>query len=359
MAINFGIGKIEEENKYFEVNITDDDKAYYPLFNFFLNPQSILGDEYVDKIFKNVEYQANHRLIEKTTDFFDWNGWLFRGQRNSAWKLETAFERLMFGKAFERDYYELEMGMLRDFRRKAFNYTPNLEAIDDISLYEWIANFQHYGGKTRFLDATFSFFVALFFAVSNIEFEKPEENKKKSFSIWCFNRMWIEKRYKDFLPDTIRNAYQEDPYGKSPMTQKMVLDYVPDLKLREKEGKEGSGEYKNAFLSVINMTPFKMNQRLINQRGSFLFPTNIYQSFEKNLFAMIDPEKNPNDIYRVIKLNVEYDNRSLSFILNLLDMMNTNYNVLYNSFEGLCQQINFKTRLPNDALTIPPGKGML
>jgi hypothetical protein len=353
MAVHFDIGKIDGEDKYFEVNITDDDKAYYPLFNFFLNPQSIVGDHF-EKIFKNIQYQDNHKLIEENPGFFSWNGWLFRGQQDSSWKLKTSFERLIHNRSFDRDYYELEMGMLRDFRRKAFNYAPNLEAIDEMALYEWIANFQHYGGKTRFMDTTFSFFVALFFAVSDIEFDKSDNtkkgnNEKNSFSIWCFNRMWIEKRYKEFLPEPIKTAYKKDLFGKNPETQKMVLEYVPNLKKTAK-----NGEYQYSFLSVINMTPFKMNRRLINQKGSFLFPTNPYQSFEKNLFNMIDLKKNPNDIYRVIKLNVEYDNRSLVYILNLLDMMNNNYNVLYESFEGMCQQINFKTRLPNDALIVPP-----
>jgi len=46
---------------------------------------------------------------------------------------------------------------------------------------------------------TFSFFVALYFALDGIEYPVTEKDEKKnSISMWCFNRMWIEERYKQF-----------------------------------------------------------------------------------------------------------------------------------------------------------------
>jgi hypothetical protein len=61
-----------------------------------------------------------------------------------------------------------------------------------------------------------------------------------------------------------------------------------------------------------------------------------------SIWCFMDTKNNENDIYRVIKLNVEYDNQSLLYILNFLDGMNNNYNVLYNSVGGMCDGINLK-----------------
>lgn len=358
MTIDFN-----KTDKYFEINFLNEEKPHSLLLDLYFNPAKILGD-YFEKIFpRDIEYQKNHALIPYTVDFIEWNGWLFRGHKDAGWKLETSFERLIhnrtiFKNDFEietdrtkfRDYFEIEMGMIREFRRKVFEYAPHLKSLREEDYYEWIANMQHYGCKTRFLDVTFSFFVALYFAVESIEFSKVNEDSKKGmFTIWFFNRMWIEKRYKDFLPREIMDLYNKyDQFGKDVRIQDKVLNYVPDLKKQKKE-------FKDAFKTVINMTPYYLNERLVRQKGSFLVPTNPYCSFEENLFNMI---KDRNDIFRIIKVNVEYNDKSLLYMLKFLDEMNNTSSVLFNSIEGLCKNINYKSLLPNDSIIISPNKGI-
>ena len=98
--------------------------------------------------------------------------------------------------------------------------------------YEWLANMQHYGCSTRFLDVTFSFFTAMYFAIRHIDFASADEQDcTKSFAIWCFNRMWIEKEYKQYLSDEIQEKYKKyDPFGKAVCIQKAVLNHVPMVK---------------------------------------------------------------------------------------------------------------------------------
>lgn len=212
--------------------------------------------------------------------------------------------------------------------------------------YEWLANMQHYGCSTRFLDVTFSFFTAMYFAIRHIDFASADEQDcTKSFAIWCFNRMWIEKEYKKYLSDEIQEKYKKyDPFGKAVCIQKAVLNHVPMVK-------KAGGDYKNECLAVINMTPYFLNKRLIRQKGSFLMPTNPYAPFEQNLFSMI--KSGTDDIFRIIKITVPYNNKSLTYMMKFLDEMNNNGNVLFDSAEGMCESINFKTRLPNDALIVP------
>lgn len=300
-----------------------------------------------NKIFPvNPEYLSNHKSIEKTRDFLAWNGWVFRGHQDSAWTLQTTFERLCFNKPIGKDEFELENALIRDFRRRIQKYDPNLASIDKDDIYMLLANMQHYGCATRFLDVTFSFFVALFFACGNLNFDSDTETKKHSFSIYCINRMWLEKTYIAKLPCKIKKLYEHDQFGKSIETQQAVWNYVSQhtqgLPKKEK---------KKLFTSVINMTPFYMNIRLDRQKGSFLMPTNPYVSFEDNLKSLV--HSSPDGKYRILKINVEYDNKTLLYCQKFLDEMNINHGVLFDDVENICKQINFKTRLPNDALIVP------
>ena len=62
--------------------------------------------------------------------------------------------------------------------------------------------------------------------------------------------MWIEKRYKDFLPEKILKMYNDyDKFGKDVRIQKEVINYIPELVASH-------SNLSDEFLSVINMSPF-------------------------------------------------------------------------------------------------------
>jgi len=157
--------------------------------------------------------------------------------------------------------------------------------------------------------------------------------------------MWMEKKYKKFLPKEIMKLYETyDMFGKDIKIQEAILDYVP---MRKKNGDDIS----NTFLSVINMEPYYKNPRMERQKGLFMMPTNPYQSFEKNLFNMVETD---DESWRILKINIEYDNDSIRSLQKALDDMNINRFVLFDNLEGLCINNNTKTRLPNDSLMVSP-----
>jgi len=89
--------------------------------------------------------------------------WLFRGQTNAEWGLETTLERL--ARRFSIDFSELskiEQGLLRKFQREASLYISTPPNKNDNM--QWLALMQHHGSPTRLLDWTYSFFVATYFA---------------------------------------------------------------------------------------------------------------------------------------------------------------------------------------------------
>lgn len=346
------------EKFYFEhtIKLESQGKSYLKFLDLYFKPEQFFKSienetkekDLFDKIFpKDSKYLNNHTQIENTRDFLAWNGWVFRGHQDSTWSLQTTFERLCYDKPHGRDLFALENSLIREFRRRIQKYDNNLSSIDENDIYMILANMQHYGCATRFLDVTYSFFVALFFACGYLNFDNlHDESKIHSFSIYCINRMWLEKTYKENLPDELKEYYKKDEFGKSVETQKAVWNYVnnhnKDLPLEERN---------KLFNSVINMTPFYMNIRLDRQKGSFLMPTNPYVTFEKNLESLVSSD--PNGKFRILKINVEYDNRTLLYCQKFLDEMNINHGVLFDDIEGICKQINYKTRLPNDALIVP------
>lgn len=354
-----------EKPLYVEATIKASDSSYMDLLNFYFRPQEVLKDDF-EKIFpKNPDYLPNHENITSTREFLPWNGWIFRGMQKAEYRLRTSFERQFFNNLFTEDQRIIkEMGIIREFQRKSKFLDPELTNIPLDDTYEYMAKFQHHGGATRFLDASFSYFVALFFALWKTDFKKQEiiipkiqdENcnndshiESNKCAIWCFNRMWIEKTYKKMLPQRIAELYEKiDKFGKDTRIQKEVLTYSSTLK-------KNGGDYKNEFCSVINMTPYFMNSRTIRQRGTFLIPTNPYRTFEENLFNMVHSD---SDAYRILKINIEYTNETLLFLRKCLDEMNINYSVLFDGLDNMCLDIVERAKIPGDTVIVSPNAGI-
>ena len=230
--LNFSPVKKDGKPCYQEttISLSSDQKAYLTLMDLFLRPADVLGEAF-DNIFPeewDANYRDYHSEMTKTRGFLPWNGWLFRGQSDSSYNLSTTFERLCMGKPFFKDLAVIEAGMLRDFRRSVSAFYPEFRTFDERDKYEYMAHFQHFGGATRFLDVSFSFFIALFFAIYSLNFEKSQIDKKdegkRTCALWCFNRMWIEKKYQSFLPPEIKEMYDEyDKFGKDRRSKRARL----------------------------------------------------------------------------------------------------------------------------------------
>lgn len=161
-------------------------------------------------------------------------GWLFRGHRCPAWKLETSLERTSRRcRISEVDY---ERAVWREFRRHAHTYMPRVPA--DSDTVEWLAFMQHYGAPTRLLDFTESFWIALFFA-----FEEAETD--------CA-------------------VVALDPASLA--QNRPNKDY--NLILRENIE---TGMHSDDFL--YSNVPFYTNDRLAIQKGTFVFSLNLSRSF--------------------------------------------------------------------------------
>src|SRR4051812_16038652 len=89
--------------------------------------------------------------------------WVYRGQSDATWPLETRIERSMRQK---KDILKIRLRraedlMLREFKRHLHRHVP--VPPKNVDRLEWLALMQHHGAPTRLLDFTFSQYVALFF----------------------------------------------------------------------------------------------------------------------------------------------------------------------------------------------------
>jgi len=223
--------------------------------------------------------------------------------------LETTLERVR--RRFDKNWNDLskmEKRMIRQFKRQAHLYLENPPNDDDT--IEWLALMQHFGAPTRLLDWTYSFFVALFFAV---------EKAEKSCAVWAIDLNWLINIAESLKEDDFNILRDEDPYLKSGYFFELVFDKRPPIPL------------------VYSLDPARLNERLTVQQGLFLAPTDIGSPFEDNIEAICESDSNAKDY--IWKITID-DNISLRCeILRHLHRMNINRASLFPGLSGFAESL--------------------
>jgi hypothetical protein len=178
--------------------------------------------------------------------------WIFRGHACSSWSITSSLERTRKRVAPTLTNSQLEKNILSRFKRGAHlvsSYTPNL----DNSL-EWLALIQHYGGPTRLLDFTRSFYIAAFFAV---------ETADADAAIWCLNPRMLNKPEENAKLNLNENKLSIEEINNR------IIDSEQDIQV------------------AIDVEPFFLNERLIRQQGLFVMPCSLNVDFETCLFRTL------------------------------------------------------------------------
>lgn len=127
--------------------------------------------------------------------------WIFRAEKINRKNYEIHDpKRVIFKTGLDKafDYYfernrsesvDYEQWLIREFQRKAHHDLENVPHYNNI--IEWLTIMRHYGGPTRLLDWTYSFFVALFFAIERLDYDN------QIAEIWAFNSRKVEDLPKD------------------------------------------------------------------------------------------------------------------------------------------------------------------
>lgn len=239
--------------------------------------------------------------------------WIYRGQSDNK-ELKTLLERTI--KDFElkkEDAFDIEFALTDRFQRNLYTVDPTSPT--NLSPVELFALMQHHGAPTRLLDFTYSFYVAVFFALENFQGQTP--------TIWSIDALWLQdqarnhlgKTEKEFMPGKIRGDFEKYFIKVNGKTVKRV---------------------------VYQITPHLLNLRLSTQQGTFLCPSNINFSFMANFAASISGHTSIEDHVRILKI----DPKTRKEALKELNRMNITRASLFPGLTGLAQSLKHALLLP-------------
>lgn len=232
---------------------------------------------YIVKYYLVTEWQDIINISINNKDCF------FRGQSDASWGLVTSLERA--GGMSSHG----EMSTLLECMRGGTNYLESpVPGFQDY--YEWLCIMQHYGAPTRLLDVSRSAFIALFFAICDLQTDNDA-------CLWCFNPALSFHRFyndisevygkgqPDFTPtfmenETVGIALANAYIDKSNNINN--INFPEKLKIKREEVIK-----RHSQGGILILPPQRQTKRSLAQQGEFLFPINLEMTFEQNLLGMI------------------------------------------------------------------------
>jgi len=247
--------------------------------------------------------------------------WIFRGVTDYRYGLESTLDRAIARGEAEywtsKRRWRYEATTLHNFKRRAQHYLPPAAVPAPQDFLEWLSLIRHFGGPSRLLDFSYSFFVATYFAV---------QGGSDDAGVYCIDHGWLTGL-------VARALLKADEYFQRPnIFWKHVF---------------GRSAVKPPRPVVIPVRPFRSNERIHVQQGLFLCPTDVGKTFLENLRDMTDP-----DVTRahIVKLKIPGNIRG-EVIRRLYDM-NISAETLYPGLDGFTATLGdlaFLTdRLPSD-----------
>jgi hypothetical protein len=149
------------------------------------NKRGIKTEPVVDGVY-NVEVTAWKYYVELiNTEFLEYSGYIYRGQREQSWHLEPTLDREVreLDKTKEKDIQER---LLSDFQMSTRGRIK--QDRKKITPDEWWALGQHYGLPTPLLDWTWSPYVAAFFAFHE------DTAKEEHVAVWALHEHSIKEK---------------------------------------------------------------------------------------------------------------------------------------------------------------------
>jgi hypothetical protein len=254
--------------------------------------------------------------------------WIFRGDKPGATlatKLEQAFADYGVPESKMRQY---EMEMIREFQRKARLYLDREPDKDDV--LEWLAIMRHHGAPTRLIDWTYSFYVAVHFALAD----------DVEGAVWAFNASKVDK------PETVRAAITARGGGERLDELQHRLSGMDNvLTIRQQWDKLDDLVIASYLLLaedpvplVFALNPFRLHKRLIIQQALFLISGDIRLPFVENLRHSYDHDDRAirADMHKLI---LRPDKKERNRILRELRSMNIITEVLFPDLSGFARSL--------------------
>lgn len=179
--------------------------------------------------------------LEKLRKLANEGDWIFRGQREAAWKLVSSIARYasQFDLRVDRAYYDEYLTRYRKLRLDHFSLGWDDSPEELKSKIKIEVDAQHHGLPTRLLDWSYSPFIALFFAFDGVG-RSDLKVESGQVAVWCLNRdlffSHIARELKmgsesgSDLQELRRRMY------KLPVYADIVEDEIPNRRIRMQKG---------------------------------------------------------------------------------------------------------------------------
>ncbi|OLO26866.1 hypothetical protein BTR23_21850 [Alkalihalophilus pseudofirmus] len=239
-----------------------------------------------------------------------YNEWIFRGQRNSVWDLQSSLYReiqKVVDHPTNADCVMVEKKMVNEFYSSSHLYSslefqvPKKENEKDWINFrlEPLSVMQDYGTPTRLLDWTRSPYIAAFFALDGAE---------DDFSIYALNVKELEE-------------FDQNRYGEQYFDYKRAI-FSPET---------------ISELFIFRYDPNQKNERLRTQQGVFLVPSLINKSMDDILkeYNIKNSKMNGKEVTYKFIFNKEH----LQDYWYKLKQMNITHETIYPGLEGFCRSL--------------------
>lgn len=231
--------------------------------------------------------------------------WIFRGQSNSKWELQTTLERSNIVENFP----DFEDEILNDFKKGVKFYLKD-ESLPETTL-EYFSLLQHYGAPSRLLDFTKSPYVAAYFA-----FEQATEDVEE-VAIWVVNKIFLYQSSLYYFENKIDHLSARRNYTFNDRTFDLAFE----------ESKKGD------FNCIFPTEPNNQNKRYHLQQSIFLTQGNPY----KPLLNQFDFIK--SDILTETFMKVTLPTSEKKRALREMQKMNINRATLFPGLDGFAKSL--------------------
>lgn len=247
----------------------------------------------------------------------------FRGLSDASYRLDTTLMRL--GGA----YATLERHLLRNFRKYAHRRRVEAE-----SIWHWIAIAQHHGLPTRLMDWTFSPFVAMHFATSNVQ------KMHTDGVIWAVDYVSVNRS----VPEKLSNLLREE------LANVFTVEMLAQFEPADAQGFRELVHTLDAFDNLseekflLFFEPPSLDDRIVNQYGLF----SVLSANNRRADEWLDEREHPA-LKIIIPAALKWE------IRDKLDQANVTERVLFPGLEGLSRWLrrHYSPKLPDSPFVDP------
>jgi hypothetical protein len=218
---------------------------------------------------------------------------MFRGHSGD-WELKSTLHRAC--DRFGKDYSlarAIEYALMRDFRR-SYNGSDDARVRDD-PMY-CMAKMQHYGAPTRLIDWTYSFFIALYFAMESAAV-------RQDAFIWAFNYEWIREKANKLGIKNWKFRNIDETAGRADLFENEYF----------------TREHRMVFAE----SSLDLNSRLADQQGVFLLPGIVSETVDSIFNTLLDRES----VLKIATLRLDED--EFAKVMGKLYRMKLNHKSIY------------------------------